>query len=217
MKISGIKTGSGEVSTTIDLDLDMVPKSKRSEVKKEVGEFLLEKTQESLNDAKSPVSGERFPKLSSSYATEKRGSGLPAKANLEFTGDLRDSLQFKSSRGSQIKLGHFTSSESGKADGHNNFSGDSPLPQRRYLPDTKQKYKRDIQSGVDSIIKDAAISDQEFTKTKFKDVNNSVDFWRTVSNIFPGLSKPDIRDAIKRSPSITRKLEAFGLLRFLGG
>lgn len=140
-----------KVTKTVKLDLSKVPDSRKAQVKEEVGEFIVGSTLRMLSGGQSPVSGEVFPRLSSEYAdSEKNGDTTP---NLDLEGDMLNSLEAKNKSGDEIEVGIFKSSEVPKADGHNNFSGDSTLPRRRFVPTERQSYKREIQSGIDRIIR----------------------------------------------------------------
>ena len=51
---------------------------------------------------------------------------------------------------SQIEL----TEEQGKADGHNNFSGESKLPTRQFIPKDNQSFRPDIKSEIQAIAED---------------------------------------------------------------
>ena len=88
-----------------------------------------------MSEGRSPLTGRNFKKLSDTYAdAKKNGDTTP---NLYLEGDLYESLQFEREPGTNNLIIGVDSSEEGKADGHNNFSGDSPLPQRRFLADSE--------------------------------------------------------------------------------
>jgi hypothetical protein len=138
-----------KIAKQINLDLSDVPESRHATVKREVGDYVTEEILRALSSGKSPVAGESFKKLNKEYADEmKDGNRTP---NLELDGDLLDALRYKSNdRG--IEIGIFKSSEVPKADGHNNFSGDSKLPTRRFIPKDDQKFKQQIDTGIKSIV-----------------------------------------------------------------
>ena len=73
-------------------------------------------------------------------------------ANLELSGDMLDSLEFRV-KGTKIEVGIW-GSEADKADGHNNFSGDSKLPERKFIPNGSngETFRPDIRQEVDSIL-----------------------------------------------------------------
>lgn len=120
---------------------------------REAAEFINEKILDRVGDAMSPVAGRgRFKKLTKEYAAEKALEHGSPIANLELSGEMLDALK-STVKGDKIVTG-ISGSQAGKADGHNNFSGDSPLPERRFIPkaDDGETYKRDILDGVKSIL-----------------------------------------------------------------
>lgn len=139
-----------KIAKTINLDLSDVPQELRSEVKKEVGEYVVDEILKSVSSGKSPVSGGgAFKALNENYAdNEKGGNRTP---NLELDGDMLDSLTFKNTTGG-VEVGIFKSSEVPKADGHNNFSGKSKLPTRRFIPDESQLFEKSIERGIKDIV-----------------------------------------------------------------
>jgi hypothetical protein len=134
----------------IILDLDGIPKEQQSEVKDAVGEYLLNSILDTVAGGQSPVAGAKpFKKLSKKYAErEKDGDTNP---NLYLLGDMLGSLDYKyTSKG--LAIGIMDDSQRPKADGHNNFSGDSKLPQRRFIPGESQTFKSEIIDGVNDIV-----------------------------------------------------------------
>lgn len=145
-----------EVSKLIALDLSGVPDNKIAEVKKEVGDFLIESILRDVGDGKSPVQGERFKRLSKDYADEFKGGNTTP--TMQLFGDLLDSLRAEDAGGSFIKIGHF-GEQAPKADGHNQLSLEAKIwaagrdfPKRRYIPAEGQSFKRSIERGIEEII-----------------------------------------------------------------
>ena len=62
-----------------------------------------------------------------------------------------------SASGNQIEI-KITGKQGSKADGHNNHSGKSQLPARKFIPDGKkgETYSRTIIEGIRTIIDDAS-------------------------------------------------------------
>lgn len=213
-KVIGTEVSGNEISSEIDLELEGVSSRLKSRVKREVGEYLVEQTLLSLGEGKSPVSGAKFKRsLSKDYKEEKVKAGRNSYADLEFTGDLKDSFKFKTTE-SGIKIGHF-GKEAGKADGHNNFSGKSELPERRYLPDDNQSYKRDIQKQIDRIVQDAIVAETPISETKLKSVESKSQFWELLRATYEGLTKAEIVGAVQRNESFVNTLTKLGLLQWL--
>lgn len=212
-KVVETTVSDSEISSTIELELDAVPDRLKSRVKREVGEYLLEQTLMSLGEAKSPVSGAKYKRsLSKDYRKEKVEAGRSGVADLEFSGDMKDSFKFKPTDNG-IKIGHF-GGEAGKADGHNNFSGESELPERRYLPKEGERYKRDIQAEVDRIIADA-IGAGGPKVSELRKVETKTDFWDLLKATYTGLSRSEIIGAVSRNDQLVSRLTQLGLLKWL--
>ena len=134
----------------LELDLEGIPKDQVSEVKAAIGGYLVDSILEKVARGFSPVDGYgKFAKLDKKYAQREKGGNTLA--NLELEGDLLSSLGFKNSSGGVV-VGIMESSQRPKADGHNNFSGDSKLPERRFIPGGGESFASDIQGGVDEIL-----------------------------------------------------------------
>lgn len=140
------------------MDLSKVPANKRVEVKNEVGEFIVDEIFRNLSEGRSPVKGERFKRLSKDYAVrEKGGDRTP---NLELTSDMIESIGFKRTK-EGIAVGIMKSKERPKADGHNNFSGRSKLPKRRFIPGKDQEFKTSITREVGGILRQESTATRE--------------------------------------------------------
>lgn len=126
----------------------------KAKAKAEIADLIKTRVLEYVGNQNSPVSGRgKFKKLNRSYKAEKEASGRPGVPNLEFRGDLLDSVRVKF-EGDESVL-YVLSRESDKADGHNNHSGQSTLPERRFIPKAEdgETFKRDILSEIDAIIR----------------------------------------------------------------
>jgi len=134
------------------LDLEKVPPSNRVQVKNEIGELIVDEILRSVSSGKSPVEEERkrFDELNQDYADREKGGDTTP--NLELTSDMLNSLDFKRTR-SGVAVGITKSSQRDKAEGHNNFFGESKLPQRRFIPAFNQGFKTSIMNKVKDIIK----------------------------------------------------------------
>lgn len=145
-----------KISKTINLNdfgFDLIPRSKQADAKKEIGELVVNEILIYLQDGISPVQGYgKFQKLSDKYAKEMKGGNKTP--NLELDGDMLDALTYESRRGAEIEVGIFKGKEVPKADGHNNFSGDSKLPLRRFIPEENENFKSDIEDKIKTIIGD---------------------------------------------------------------
>lgn len=105
-----------------------------------------------MGDAKSPVTGRNFKALDKDYAKRKADVARPI-ANLELSGDMLDALDYEI-KGNEIEIGIW-GDEAPKADGHNNHSGDSSLPTRRFIPKQgEDNFRPSILQQVKSIIEE---------------------------------------------------------------
>lgn len=169
IKVVNTIVGDDEISSVIDIVSGIeASESAKERIKAAVGEYLIEQTLLYVGNTKSPISGESWPGLSPSYKQEKAEAGQTPVANLEATGNMLSAIDFETTD-TGIKIGIF-GGEALKADGHNNFSGESELPKRRFLPTEDQVYKRDISKGIDEIINDILADDVQLTRDDFEDV-----------------------------------------------
>lgn len=187
----------------------------KDKIKGEVGNYLVEQTLLAVADASSPVSGEKFKALSKEYRIEKQEQGSPGIPNMELKGKMLEALTFKpTTKG--VEIGFINSNQAEKADGHNNFSGSSTLPKRRFLPEEGQNYKSAIESEVNKIITDIVGASVPVTRTMLGQITNKTEFWSTFTVAYPDFSRNEIRGLFKRSATLSKLLGEFGLLEFLG-
>ena len=134
----------------LSLDLSRIPTTSQSRAKEDVGEFVRNEILRFVAEGKSPVAGRgAFDKLSSDYADAKKGGNRTS--NLELEGDMLDALKYEVTA-TGIEVGIFDSNEAPKADGHNNFSGRSKLPTRRFIPSGTEDFNGRIMTGVRQIL-----------------------------------------------------------------
>lgn len=122
----------------------------RIDALKELEDFVKVEILDFATSGQSPVAGHRkFKQLTKEYA--KREKGGRRLANLTLTGDMLDDLDTKI-RGNRITVG-IRGEEGDKAEGHNQLKdGHDFLPIRRFIPDTKEIFKKQIISGMQEII-----------------------------------------------------------------
>ena len=147
-----------EIAKELSLNLNRIPTDRIEAAKNEVGEFIVNEILRSVSSGRSPVMGRgSFKALNAEYAeAEKGGNRL---ANLELEGDMLDALEYRPT-GVGVKVGIFESSQVPKADGHNNFSGDSKLPTRRFIPDSSESFNPRIENGINRILDGYRVDDQ---------------------------------------------------------
>lgn len=119
----------------------------------EIAEFVKTETLSYVGEGRSPVQGGAWKRsLSPEYKARKKAEGGSSFANLELSGDLLDSVDVVQKRGNTLSL-QVSGSEAAKADGHNNFSGNSELPPREFIPNASkgQTFRREIIQGIRQI------------------------------------------------------------------
>lgn len=132
-----------------DIDPPSGTENRRAAVR-EIADFVIEQVLSDVAASKSPIDNGRFVPLSKEYKKFKTKRGRPGKPNLEFSGDMLDALQSKVS-GNKITI-QITGKEGDKADGHNNHSGKSSLPTRRFIPTEDETFREGILAGVRNIV-----------------------------------------------------------------
>jgi hypothetical protein len=128
----------------------------KSQAMRDIAEYVRDEILQYVGDGSSPVSGRgKFKALSPEYKKIKEEISGVGFSNMELYGDMLDSLEIRIT-GNKIAVGWFGGDEAAKADGHNNFSGDSSLPVRRSIPNAKdgETFKRDIVKGMKEIAKE---------------------------------------------------------------
>ena len=216
IKVISDNISSSEISSEIKLDLSDIPKSQRDDVKDQVGNFLLEQVLQTVGSKSSPIQGKDWPKLSKEYAKEKKAEGYDPVPNLEATGAMLGSLEFKMTPDG-IKLGIFGDKEEvAKADGHNNFSGESKIPTRQFLPKSGENFDTDITKQIENIILDAKASAADVAKSDFKDVETKKDLYDKLGELIgDALSRTELKYIVLRSEEISGILDELGLLELL--
>lgn len=197
----------------IDLGLGDVPTKVADKIKDEVGQYIVEQVLKTVAQAKSPVAGEKWPKLSAKYKKIKLREGASEEANLQLYGDMMDALDFQSTDDG-IEVGFIDTDEAWKADGHLKFSGEeNNTPRRRFLPGDGEEFKGDIQKGIDRIIADNMSS--QFNSSDFSGVETKKDLYEVLSGIFEDLSKNEIKLAVLRNEELYNLLKDEDLLDLL--
>jgi len=100
---------------------------------------------------------------------------------------MLDSLTFEITD-SGVEVGIFNPDEEDKADGHNNFSGNSKLPTRRFIPDSSESFNGRIESGINQIL------------NRFREDRDPFDFFSdalTLGTVLTGTEDLDINDVIR--------------------
>lgn len=126
----------------------------RDEALDRVAELVQTSILEYVGDAKSPVKGGPWKRsLSPEYKKIKGQESSSVVANMELTGDMLDALEVVRKRGTKLSL-QIEGDEAPKADGHNNHSGDSSLPERRFIPKGGETLRDGIWRDVKRILQE---------------------------------------------------------------
>jgi hypothetical protein len=212
--VSEVKATKGENSSSLELELPKnLPQEIKAKIKNDVGEYLVEQILSDVSDSTSPVTGKEFKELSSEYKKVKKASGAGTSANLELSGSMLSALDFRVTSDG-IKLGVF-GKEALKADGHNNLSGDSTLPQRRFLPDEGQSFREEIRDGVEAIVAEAVASEASVPIKDLMEVENATQLYEVLSDTFKGLSRAEIKTAVLLNDDWHDALDELDLLEWL--
>jgi len=215
MKVISKTINSTETSVEIDLFEGMaLTRRQKDEIIDQVGNFLVDQTLVHMNEKKSPVQGEgSFKALSKDYKKKKLEEVGSGEANLEFDGIMKDEISFIPTKNG-IEIGVF-GERAGAADGHNNLSGKSQLPTRRFLPDEGQNYKRPIQQEVSRIIADVVAETTPIKKSNFRGIETKAELYDNLKNIFGDMTRSELRLSVFRNEKLTNILQELNLIDLL--
>lgn len=217
MKIKVVKAIGSPDKTASEIDLGLspdIPEDVQSEIKKEVGQYLVEQVLLNVSKAKTPVEGEGWPALSPKYKERKVQLGGVPKANMELNGDLLDSLSTQETD-KGIEIGFFDD-QAWKADGHLKFSGEkNKTPKRRFLPGKGQHFYSDIENEVSKIIADKIAENSRLLKSELRSIETKKDLYDYLMEKFGVQSRSEVRDIVTRSPEIFDKLSEEDLIDLL--
>lgn len=178
-----------------------------------MGEYLKEQILTRVASSQSPISGGGFKAtLSKEYAKQKQAEVGNKKANLELSGGMLDSLGFKVTPNG-IEIGVYGSAAE-RADGHNNFSNTSTLPERKFLPEEGERFKGDIEKEVKRIIEDKLVEQLEIGRRDFALIKNKKELMLKMRELFPDMSLTRATDAALRNRQFRELFDEFNLTRF---
>lgn len=215
MTIKAIESTATDSETSSTLEID-APDS----VKQEIGEFLVEQILAKTSESESPISGYgKFPALSKLYKTKKEESGRAGVPNLDYEGDMLSALDYEITD-EGIKIGVF-GDQAPKADGHNNFSGASSLPLRRFLPDVGEGFKKDISSEIEAILAERKVDEtvDTFDTEEIEDALSIVETKEEFFSILKDLTDIDeeylLAGAVMANPTLLKVVTKLGLRKYL--
>ncbi len=215
IKVTDIIVEDDEIASVIDIVSDLnVPEHTKDRIKEEVGAYLIEQTLLSVSDAISPIAGEGWKKsLSKKYKEKKESEGGTPIANLEAKGDMISALDFEKTKDG-IKI-FISGEEALKADGHNNFSGESDLPKRRFMPGEGQEYKSAIQKGAQEIINDIIAEETIVVKSDFEGIETAAALYKRLADLLGTTSRSEISRSVFGNETLVELLEELDLLDLL--
>lgn len=217
MAIKVLKTNStsSETSTELDIFSDVsLPRKEKVRIAREAKDIIKDEILKSVGNAKSPLAGGSWPALSPGYKAYKRSKNLPGKANMEFSGDMLDSFDGEVSKSGKITMGFF-GDQAEKAEGHNNFTGESTLPTRRSIPGEGDKFKRGIEKKIEQLVAEAVAKNTKLPVRKLSQVSSKSQLFSVLGEIFVGMSRAQITDALVSNEDLVQLLTELDLIRFL--
>lgn len=156
------------------VDKDTIRPSERERVLSEVSDYVINQVLIDTSKGISAVYGDSWDPLSDDYKKFKKKEGKGSKANLEFCGDLLEAVKITTESDDTIKI-YVSKSQSDKADGHNNHSGESQLPLRRFIPGPDDSGWRDgINKKIKSIVNNAETVDTTDAQNLFETALNEL-------------------------------------------
>lgn len=216
MKTIKAEASASRTGSVLDLSEELagLTKAQKKELLDQVGELLVDQTLQSLADQRSPLSGYgKFKKLSDHYAEFKKEVTGSTDANLDLHGDMIRDLDFRILNENQIQIAVYGDSAA-KADGHNNISGDSSLPLRRFLPDEGESYNNTIKALVKELVTSYRADNLDASSKELKEVTSSAELYAILKKSFPSSTKSQIRESVMGS-EFAEKLDRFDLLGLL--
>ena len=195
IRVVGSTVNSTEISSDIAIEFPAgLSDAQKDRIKDEVGELLVETILLAVGSSRSPISGEDWPPLSNDYADFKQNEGRGSRANMELNGDMLDALEFvRTVEGIRLQI---TGDQAPKADGHNNFSGESSLPRRKFLPERGDTFKGEINNQVDAIISDEVVTAGRVTRARVREVQDQRQLNSLLRELFPVLTLRQAKDAV---------------------
>lgn len=214
MEVKKTVANSNKTASTIDFsdEISALKKEQRLELLEQIGELLVEETLASVAQSKSPVDGSSFDPLSKKYKDKKIEETGSGDANLDLSGSMLSNLDFKIV-GDSIELGVY-GKDAPKADGHNNFSGRSNLPQRQFLPDQGQGFDSGISSLIEETIQNYIADNLEIDEQKLDEVETKEDLYELLAEELGDYSRKELKSMVMRS-ELASVLDDFDLLNLL--
>lgn len=193
-------------------ELNGLTKAQRKEVLDQIGELLVEQILDYVGDQKSPVTGSSFRPLSIEYARRKKEEVGNTKANLDLFGDMLSAVDYKI-RDDKIEIGVF-GPEAPKADGHNNISGDSKIPTRRFIPIEGQTFAPEIKSLIEQTVDAYKADNLTLKKKDLKEIQSQKELYDYLKQTLGDMSRAKLKELVLMS-DLSVSLDEFDLLDLL--
>ena len=221
METKSTKVSKNEIYSTIDLSTELkgVSKSDQDQLKEEIGELLLEQILESLADVQSPVQGGKYKAtLTPAYKKKKEDeTGGSSDANLDLTGNLISSIDYRV-KGNTIQVGVFDSENAGKADGHNNFSGNAnPKYTRQFLPKEGQQFRSDIMKLMAETVENYKAESTELDTERLNEIESKSELFDYLKEELGIDSTAAMKRAVLGSKNLIELLDDYDLLDYIDG
>ncbi len=143
-----------------------VSRSARKDILDEVAAYLTDAIKSDVKKSMSPVTGKPFKELQDErYIAKKKAAGKGTAANLIFSGKMIDAIRVKPTKG-ELNV-TVLDRQQPKADGHNNFSGKSNLPERKFIPneENEETFRKGILDEIVKIVESRVEEDKAGTST----------------------------------------------------
>jgi hypothetical protein len=214
MKTIKAEATATKTASTIEFkeELKGLTKDQRREVLDQIGELLVEQILDAVGDQKSPVTGNAFKPLSLEYSKRKKDEVGNTRANLDLFGDMLSSVDYKI-RDEKLEIGVF-GSEAPKADGHNNISGDSKIPTRRFIPAQGQDFTAEIKGLIKETVDQYKAENLRLKKKDLKEIQNTDELYRYLKGELGDMSRASLKQLVLSS-ELAVSLDEFDLLELL--
>jgi hypothetical protein len=160
------------------------------------------------------VSGRgKFKALSKEYAAEKKEETGVSDPNLDRSGDMIRALDYRIV-GDKLEIGVY-GPDAGKADGHNNFSGESTLPLRRFLPAEGETYKPEIKAMIDDTLRFYQAENATVKPSELKEIETKSDLYDLLQEKIGNFSRKKLKQAALVNPELSELLQDYDLLDLL--
>lgn len=195
MRIKKTTVSISEIASFIDLEIpDSLSSAQKARIKSDVGELLIDHILLNVGKGRSPLGQGAFPALSDDYRNFKRDEGAGTRPNLELSGEMLDSLKFEHTD-EGIKI-YISGEAAPRADGHNNFSGDSRLPLRRFLPSEEDEFPSVIVRQVQEIISENIVDSDGIKKSDIAKISSKSELNSFLKTVFPLVTPSQAKNTI---------------------